>query len=52
YAIWSGAGVAMIALIAWAFLGQRLDIPAVIGIALILSGVIILNVFSKSVSHS
>lgn len=51
YAVWSGAGVALIALIAWAFLGQRLDLAAVIGIALIVSGVIVLNAFSKSVTH-
>lgn len=48
YAVWSGAGVAMIALIAWLFLGQRLDLPAVIGIILIVCGVIVINVFSKS----
>jgi small multidrug resistance pump len=51
YAIWSGAGVALIALIAWAFLGQRLDLAAIIGIALIVAGVVVLNAFSKSNSH-
>lgn len=48
YAIWSGAGVALIALMAWIFLGQALDIPAVIGLALIVAGVIVLNVFSET----
>ncbi len=51
YAIWSGAGVALITLIAWAFLGQDLDIPAIVGILLIVAGVIVLNVFSKAVTH-
>lgn len=51
YAIWSGAGVALIALIGWAFLGQRLDAPAILGLALIVAGVVVINVFSKSVSH-
>jgi small multidrug resistance pump len=50
YAVWSGAGIALIALIAGIFLGQRLDTPAVIGIALIVAGVLVLNLFSKSVS--
>lgn len=51
YAIWSGAGVALIALVGWAFLGQRLDAPAIIGLALIVAGVVVINVFSKTVSH-
>ena len=52
YAIWSGAGIALIALVAWIFLGQSLDLPAVIGLLLIVSGVVVLNVFSRTVSHS
>ena len=51
YAIWSGAGVALIAIIAWLYFGQTLDIPAIIGLLLIVSGVVVLNVFSKTVSH-
>ena len=51
YAIWSGAGVALIALIAWVFLGQALDAPAVVGLSLIVAGVVVLNVFSRTVSH-
>jgi small multidrug resistance pump len=52
YAIWSGAGVALIALIAWVFFGQALDVPAIIGLSLIVAGVVVLNVFSRTVSHS
>jgi small multidrug resistance pump len=51
YAIWSGAGVALIALIAWLLFGQSLDIPAIIGLLLIVAGVVVLNVFSRTVSH-
>ncbi len=51
YAIWAGVGVVLIALIGWLILGQKLDVPAIIGISLIITGVIILNVFSSSVSH-
>ncbi|KAA0216351.1 MAG: QacE family quaternary ammonium compound efflux SMR transporter [Lautropia sp.] len=51
YAIWSGAGVALVALIAWLFFGQALDAPAVLGLLLIVAGVVVLNVFSRTVSH-
>lgn len=51
YAIWAGAGVALIAVIGWLFLGQALDAAAVAGIGLIVAGVIVLNVFSDSVPH-
>jgi len=48
YAIWSGVGVALIALVGWVIFGQALDAPAVIGIALIVAGVVVLNVFSRT----
>ncbi|ULQ48215.1 SMR family transporter [Flagellatimonas centrodinii] len=51
YAIWAGAGVALIAVIGWLFLGQALDAAAVAGIGLIVAGVVVLNVFSDSVPH-
>jgi small multidrug resistance pump len=51
YAVWSGAGIALIALVAWIFFGQSLDVPAMVGLALIVAGVVVLNVFSKVVSH-
>lgn len=51
YAIWSGVGTVLIALAAWMLYGQKLDFPAVIGMALIVAGVIVLNVFSKSSAH-
>lgn len=52
YAIWSGAGIALITLVAWIFFGQSLDAPAILGLLLIVAGVVVLNVFSASVSHS
>lgn len=51
YAIWSGAGIVLISLVGWILLGQKLDMPAIIGMVLICAGVLIINVFSKSVAH-
>jgi small multidrug resistance pump len=51
YAIWSGVGIVLIALIGWLVLGQALDIPALIGIGLIIAGVIVINGFSRSVAQ-
>ena len=51
YAIWSGAGIVLITLIAWLVFGQRLDLPALFGLALIIAGAVVLNVFSKSINH-
>ena len=51
YAIWSGAGIVLVSLAAWLVYGQRLQTGEIAGIALILAGVIVLNVFSKPVGH-
>lgn len=51
YAIWSGVGIVLVSIIAWIFLGQKLDVPAVIGITLIIAGVAVINLFSRSVGH-
>lgn len=48
YAIWSGFGTVLVSLIAWWTFGQKLDIAAVVGIGLIMSGVAVLNLFSSS----
>lgn len=48
YAIWAGAGVALIALAGYVFFGQHLDAPALIGMALIVAGVVVINVFSQT----
>lgn len=52
YAIWAGVGIALIALAGYVFFGQALDAPAVVGMALIVAGVVVINVFSKSVGHA
>jgi len=49
YAIWSGMGIVLISVLGWLVFGQTLDTPAVIGLAFIIVGVIIVNVFSKTV---
>lgn len=51
YAIWSGVGVVLISAIAWLFADQRLDLPALAGMALIVAGVIVINVYSKVSAH-
>lgn len=51
YAIWSGVGIVLIALIAWIVQGQRLDAPAMAGIGLIMAGVLVMNLFSKTTGH-
>ena len=49
YAVWAGAGVALIALAGYLFFGQTLDLPAILGIGLIVAGVMVINVFSGSI---
>lgn len=51
YAIWSGLGVVLISVAAWMLFGQKLDAPAILGMGLIVAGVVVLNVFSKSSAH-
>jgi len=51
YAIWSGLGVVLISVIGLFLFKQKLDVPAIIGLALIIGGVVVINLFSKSVSH-
>ena len=51
YAIWSGLGVVLITLVGWLLFDQKLDTPSMLGIALIISGVVVMNVFSNSHAH-
>lgn len=48
YAIWSGVGIVLIATIAWLFQGQKLDLPAMLGMGLIIAGVVVINLFSET----
>ena len=51
YAIWSGLGIVLVSIIGWFVYKQALDVPAMIGMGLIILGVVVINVFSKSVGH-
>ncbi|MDO6442052.1 multidrug efflux SMR transporter [Marinobacter sp. 2_MG-2023] len=51
YAIWSGAGIVLISVFGLAIFGQNLDLPAIVGMALIIIGIVIMNVFSTSIQH-
>jgi small multidrug resistance pump len=51
YAVWAGIGIVLISAAAWVLYKQALDAPAIVGIALIAIGVVVINVFSSSISH-
>ena len=51
YALWCGLGIFFLVGVAWIFYRQALDLPAVLGLGLIVAGVAIINLFSKSIPH-
>ena len=51
YALWSGLGIVLIALIGLVIFGQKLDFAAIIGMSLIVSGILVINFLSDSASH-
>ena len=51
YAIWAGVGIVLIAIVAAIMFKQIPDMPAVVGMVLIVSGVVVISVFSKTVGH-
>nr|WP_144917559.1 SMR family transporter [Moraxella osloensis] len=51
YAIWSGVGIVLTAIIGYFILGNKLDLPAIAGMSLIVLGVIVINLFSHSATH-
>lgn len=51
YAIWSGLGIVLVTLVSMVLYKQIPDIPAVLGMGVIILGVVIINVFSKTISH-
>ena len=51
YAIWAGVGIVLVALVGAILYKQIPDIPAVIGMGLIIAGVVIINVYSKTFVH-
>ncbi len=48
YAIWSGVGIVLVSITGFLIYKQRLDVPALLGIGLIIAGVLVINLFSKS----
>lgn len=51
YAIWAGVGIILTAIVGYIVFKQVLDLPAFIGIALIISGVVVINLFSQAAGH-
>lgn len=51
YAIWSGVGIILVTFLGWLIYDQAIDLPGLCGIGLILLGVIVLNLFSKTVTY-
>ncbi|WP_166415675.1 DMT family transporter [Cochlodiniinecator piscidefendens] len=51
YALWSGLGIVSIAIIGYLVFGQSLDWPAVAGLAMIMSGILVIHLFSNSAAH-
>jgi small multidrug resistance pump len=51
YAIWSGLGIVAIATIGFVAFGQSLDVPAIIGILMILGGILVIHLFSNASTH-
>lgn len=51
YAIWAGLGIVLVSIAALFIYQQKLDLPAVLGMGLIVSGVVVIQVFSQSTGH-
>ena len=51
YAIWAGLGIVLVAIVGAVLYRQVPDTPAIVGMALIVAGVVVINLFSKTVSH-
>lgn len=51
YAIWAGLGIVFISAIGYVVFGQKLDLPAVLGIGLIIAGIVVIQLLSKTAPH-
>lgn len=51
YAVWSGLGIVLVSVAAFFIYGQKLDLPAVLGMAMIVLGVVVIQLFSKTAGH-
>ncbi|MEM8909672.1 MAG: SMR family transporter, partial [Bacteroidota bacterium] len=50
YALWGGIGIVILTFVGYVRFGQKLDAPAIVGIGFITMGVVIINLFSKSIA--
>ena len=51
YAIWAGMGIVLVAIVAAIVFKQVPDVPAIVGMVLIISGVVVINIFSQTITH-
>ena len=51
YALWSGLGICLTALLGWMVFGQRADLAAVLGMGLIIAGIAVIHLFSQTATH-
>ncbi|PTT60046.1 multidrug DMT transporter, partial [Pseudomonas sp. HMWF007] len=51
YAVWAGMGIVLVSIAALFIYGQKLDVPAMLGMALIVLGVVVIQLFSKTAGH-
>ncbi|MCR9113750.1 MAG: SMR family transporter [Rhodobacteraceae bacterium] len=51
YAIWSGLGICLTAFLGWLIFKQQVDLPAILGMAMIVAGIVVINLFSKTATH-
>lgn len=51
YAVWSGIGIVLVSVLGWIVYGQKLDIAALLGMGLIIAGVLVINLLSRSAGH-
>lgn len=51
YALWSGLGITLITFVGWTVFGQRIDLPGLLGIAMIIAGILVIHLFSQTAAH-
>ncbi|MEM8773983.1 MAG: SMR family transporter [Pseudomonadota bacterium] len=51
YAVWSGFGICLTAFVGWAVFKQSVDLPALIGMGMIIAGIVVINLFSGTATH-
>ena len=51
YAIWSGLGICLTVFLGWALFQQKVDLPAILGLGMIIAGIVVINLFSSTATH-